>query len=82
MKATEKVTVDGVIREYDMLDVDNWLREQFEQAPEDTDIGTIKANVIVASVPEAWLVSWEEQGERIFLYGMIAPIEGEWVEAN
>lgn len=82
MKSTEKVTVDGVVREYDMLEVDNWLREQYEQAPEDADIGTIKANVIVASDPEAWLVSWEEQGERIFLYGMIAPIEGEWVEAN
>lgn len=82
MKATEKVTVDGVVREYDMLEVDNWLREQFEQAPEDTDIGTIKATTGVESGSETWLVSWEEHGERIFLYGQIAPIEGEWDAAN
>ena len=82
MKATEKVTVDGEVRLYDPLDVEAWLLEHHDQDAEEIDLNSIKANVIVASDPEAWLVSWEEQGERIFLYGMIAPIEGEWVEAN
>lgn len=82
MKATEKVTVDGVVRLYDPLDVEAWLLEHHDQDAEEVDLNSIKATTGVESGSETWLVSWEEHGERIFLYGQIAPIEGEWDAAN